>query len=181
MNFEKEALELLESCSVADVSRKLGVSHRQVARIQKDAVERGKARRASAFATKIGVDETSFKKRHNYVTVVNDLKGRVLHVAPGKDADALNSYFEQFDEKTLDCLEWVTMDMNAAYISAVKENTKAALAQGDESLKGMMHTLRRARRNMSRKERIRVEALKKRPIRWGEHGNAWSAQGRSCS
>ena len=197
MNFEKEALELLKSCSRIDVSRKLGISQKQVERIQKDAVGRGMARRASAFATKIGVDETSFKKRHNYVTVVNDLKGRVLHVAPGKDADALNSYFEQFDEKTLDCLEWVTMDMSAAYISAVKENTKAAivfdnfhvmmalncavdkvrrvenkaaLAKGDESLKGAMHTLRRSRRNMSRKERIRVEGLKKASY---QVGRAW--------
>ena len=114
-------------------------------------------------------------------------RARVAH-GPSKDAKALNSYFEQFDEQTLDCLEWVTMDISAAYISAVKENTKAsiafdnfhvmmaltgtvdkvrrmennaAMAKVDKSLKDTMYPLRRARRNIRRKERIRVKAVKK--------------------
>ena len=199
MNFENEALELLKSCSVSDVSRKLGNSQNQVGRIQKYAVDRGMARRTSAFAITIGADETSFKKRHKYVTVVNHLEGRVLHMAPSKDAKASNSYLEQFDEQTLDCLEWVTMDISAAYISAVKENTKAsivydnfhvmmaltatvdkvrlmenkaAMAKVDELQKDTMYTLRRARRNIRRKERIRVKVVKKRPTRCEEHGKA---------
>ena len=32
---------------------------------------------------RLGMDETSFQKRHEYVMVVNDLEGRVLHCRTG--------------------------------------------------------------------------------------------------
>ena len=52
--------------------------------IQERAVRRGLSRRAVAAAPVVGVDETSFQRRHEYVTVVNDLttpEPRVLYVA----------------------------------------------------------------------------------------------------
>ena len=41
---------------------------------------------------RIGVDETSFQKRHEYVTVVNDLDGHVLHVADGRGKESLEEF-----------------------------------------------------------------------------------------
>lgn len=80
--FEADAIELLGECSVSAAAKRLGVSWDQAAGIQECAVRRGMERRDAAFPTRIGVDETSFRKRHRYVTVVNDLdSGAVLHVA----------------------------------------------------------------------------------------------------
>jgi len=46
------------------------------------AVRRGLARREREVVPHLGVDEKSFQRRHEYVTVVNDLQGqRVLFVA----------------------------------------------------------------------------------------------------
>jgi transposase len=44
------------------------------------------ARRAIEAPERIGVDETSFQKRHEYVTAVVDLdRPRVLHVADHRE------------------------------------------------------------------------------------------------
>ena len=48
---------------------------------------------------RLGVDETSFQKRHEYVTVVNDLEGRVLHVSEGHGKEALREFYEQFERE----------------------------------------------------------------------------------
>ena len=61
-----------------------------VAGIQRCAVTRGLARREQALRTEIGVDETSFQKRHEYVTVAHDIEQEVVvHVADGRKPEAL--------------------------------------------------------------------------------------------
>ncbi|MDE0218750.1 MAG: hypothetical protein OXJ90_05745 [Spirochaetaceae bacterium] len=37
--------------------------------------------------------ETSFQKRHEYVTVINDLNGNVLHVADGRGKGSLEEFY----------------------------------------------------------------------------------------
>jgi transposase len=49
------------------------------------AVARGLERREVYLPTMLGVDETSFERRHEYVTVVSDqVTGAVVHVADGR-------------------------------------------------------------------------------------------------
>ena len=62
---------------------------------------------------RIGVDETSFQKRHEYVTVVNDLDGHVLHVADGRGKESLEEFYKQFDREQLAGIK--TMDMWEPY------------------------------------------------------------------
>ena len=45
----------------------------------------------------IGVDGASVQQRHEYATAINDLDGHVLHVADGRDKQALEEYYQQFD------------------------------------------------------------------------------------
>jgi transposase len=60
----------------------VAVSWDAVAGIQDRVARRGLARRKRKPSTRIGVDETSFHRRHEYVTVVNDLDTAVvLYVA----------------------------------------------------------------------------------------------------
>ena len=58
-------------------------------------------RRRLEVPERLGVDETSFQKRHEYVTVVNDLEGRVLHVSDGHGKEALREFHEQFEKEDL--------------------------------------------------------------------------------
>ena len=49
-------------------------------------------RRRERDVAHIGVDETSFRKRHEYVTIVSDTKaGTVLHVGEGRKKETLTS------------------------------------------------------------------------------------------
>ena len=79
----------------------------------------------------VGVDETSFQRRHEYVTVVNDLTAsepRVLYVADGRDRAAIDGYFEAVGEEGCALIEMVAMDLWQAYIGSVQEHTEALIA-----------------------------------------------------
>ena len=69
--FEAMVIDWLKVASFTAVARQCRLSWDQVAGIQGRAVRRGLSRRPVAAATAIGVDETSFQRRHEYVTVVN--------------------------------------------------------------------------------------------------------------
>ena len=79
--FEALVIDWLQEGSFAGVAELLRLSWDQVAGIQDRAVQRGLARREAVQPTRIGVDETSFQKRHEYVTTVTDLDGKLLYVA----------------------------------------------------------------------------------------------------
>jgi len=65
------------------------------------------------------VDETSFQKRHEYVTAVADREGGVVkHVADGRGKEALAAYFETSAQEELAQVDTVAMDMWGPYIAA---------------------------------------------------------------
>jgi len=85
-------------------------------------VRRGLARREQRLPTHLGVDEVSFQKRHEYVTVVHDPKGTVVvHVADGRGRECLDTFYESFPEQERASVEAVTMDMWAPYIASTRE------------------------------------------------------------
>ena len=101
----------------------MGLTWDQVSGIEERAVARGLARRERVAPKRIGVDETSFQKRHEYVTIVTDLDGsRVLHVADGRGKVSLNAFFEQMDEERLASIDVVAMDMHMPFIVAAAEH-----------------------------------------------------------
>lgn len=120
--FEALAIDWLRECSFAAVARQLRLSWDQVAGIQTRAVRRGLARRNARRPLRIGVDETSFQKRHEYVTIVNDLEaGQVLHVADDRTRDALDEFYRGIGPAACEALRTVAMDMWGPYISSTHE------------------------------------------------------------
>jgi transposase len=120
--FEALVIDWLREASTSAVARQLDLTWDQVDGVMQRAVERGLARRQLEVPHRIGVDETSFQKRHEYVTVVADLdKGFVQHVTDGHGKEALGKYYESFSEEELAQIETVAMDMWQAYIAATSE------------------------------------------------------------
>jgi transposase len=110
--FETLAIEWLKQASLAAVSRQLGLSWNAIDRIMQRAVQRGLERRAEVQPVHIGVDETSFRKRHDYVTVVSDQTGQtVLHVADDQGQDNRVGFYETLSEEQKAGIESVPMDM----------------------------------------------------------------------
>jgi len=69
---------------------------------------------------KVGFDETSVKKGHNYITTMVDLKQRrVLFATEGKGADCIQKSVNYLEEKQVDivAIKQVCIDMSPSYIS----------------------------------------------------------------
>lgn len=72
--------------------------------------------------TKLGIDETSTKKGHNYVTVGVDMESRrVVFATPGKDSGAIEKLKNHLETKgtVKEAIQQVSIDMSVAYISGV--------------------------------------------------------------
>ena len=71
---------------------------------------------------RIGVDEFSYRKYHRYITVIVDHDTRkVVWSARGKSGDTLRKFFDELGPERLAALETITIDMSAAYKSAIAE------------------------------------------------------------
>ena len=82
--FEALVIDWLKEASTSAVARLMGLSWNAIDGIMQRAVKRGLARRKKTCAQHLGVDETAFRKRHDYVSIVSDQdNGTVLYV--GKD------------------------------------------------------------------------------------------------
>lgn len=129
--FEALVIDWLKEGSIAAVATLLRLTWDQADGIMQRAVARGLARRGPVLSERLGVDETSFAKRHEYVTVVNDIESnRVLHVADGRGKEALSAYYRQFPPAELRRVRVVAMDMHEPYIAA----TRAAVADADRKI-----------------------------------------------
>ena len=120
---EALVISWLKEASISAVAELMDLSWDQVDGIMQRAVRRGLARRAELEPARIGVDETSFQKRHEYVTVVTDLDTRdVLYVADDRKKESLEGFFDQLEPADILRLEVVSMDMWGPYISEVEDN-----------------------------------------------------------
>lgn len=81
--FEALVIDWLHEASKSVVARRLGPGWKVIDGIMGRAVKRGMARRdEGVIRSRIGVDETSFRKCHDYVTMVTDTDwGCVVNVA----------------------------------------------------------------------------------------------------
>lgn len=117
--FEALVIDWLQEASVSAVARMLRMTWDEVDGVMQRAVARGIARRESEPLRQIGIDETSFQRRHEYVTVVYDTeRRRVVEVLDGRGQQALEDFYWNTPLEHLDSLESVSMDMWAPYIEA---------------------------------------------------------------
>lgn len=120
---EALVIDWLKEASIQAVSRRMSLTWDQVDGIMQRAVRRGLLRRAAMQPVRIGVDETSFQKRHEYVTVVSDTDtGDVLYVADDRGRESLQGFFDELEPVDLVRIQAVSMDMWGPYISVVDFN-----------------------------------------------------------
>jgi transposase len=117
--FERVVIDWLKEASFSAVARRLGLTWDEVDGIMARAVERGLRRRGACEPRRIGLDETSFQKRHEYVTVVTDLDGRrVLSVLDGRAKESVDAHFSALPEAVRASVEVAAMDMWRPYMDA---------------------------------------------------------------
>jgi transposase len=85
------------------------------------AVRRGLARREKSSPEHIGIDETAFQKRHEYVTVILDKdQDAVIDILDDRKASTLKKWFSVQEKSEFSQLESITMDMWDPFINAVR-------------------------------------------------------------
>ncbi len=125
--FESLVIDWLKEASTSAVSRLMGLSWNSIDGIMQRAVERGLSRREAHSMTKLGVDETAFKKRHDYVTVVSDQEtGTVVYVGEDRKKATLKSWYETLTDEQRSSIQSVSMDMWPAFINATLEGLSDA-------------------------------------------------------
>lgn len=122
--FEALIIDWLKEASTSAVSRLMGLSWNAIDGIMQRAVKRGLSRRDTKFCVaQIGVDETAFKKRHDYVTVVSDQKkGTILFVGSDRKKATLKAWYESLSDEQREAIESISMDMWPAFINATLES-----------------------------------------------------------
>jgi len=129
--FEALVINWLKQASTSAVSERLRLSWNAVDGIMQRAVKRGLSRRGELSPRRLSVDETSYRKGHDYVTLVTDQdQAVVLHVADDRNTDSLAGFYAQLSETQKDGIESVCMDMWPAYIKA----TRNALTDADDKI-----------------------------------------------
>jgi transposase len=118
--FERLAIDWLREAAVAAVARQLKLGWDAVWGIERRAVARGLARRGALSLRYVGVDEKSFQRRYEFVTVVSDLEGaRVLYVADDRKQESLEAFWALgLTHAQRDAIAAIAMDMWAPYVQA---------------------------------------------------------------
>jgi transposase len=124
---EALVINWLKEASIQAVARRMKLTWDQIDGIMQRAVKRGLARRTLGPLARLCVDETSFQKRHEYVTIVTNLEGNsVVYVADGRNQAALDGFWAELTPDQLAAIEAVAMDMCAPYIRSTKEHLPGA-------------------------------------------------------
>ncbi len=120
--FEARLIDTLKECDVTGVTRLAGTSWDETWGVMMRAVKRGLARKELRVPARIGIDEKSVGKGHNYESIVCDLDGATVeYVVDDRTKESLASYYRQFSDEELAQIKAIAMDMWEPYVLATKE------------------------------------------------------------
>ena len=127
MLMESLIIDWLLDASISAVARRMHLTWDEIDGVKQRAVRRGLARRKLEVIRRVGVDETSYQKRHEYVTVVSDLeRGRVLYVADDRKSTSLDGFWALIGHKRRRGIQAIGMDMCAGYVRSTREHIEDA-------------------------------------------------------
>ena len=184
--FEAYAMLLIESeMPVSKVSDCVGVTAPRVWRVFDYWINLAYSKDDLSTVKRFGVDETSSKKGHKYVTQFVDLdQRRTIFVTEGKDSSTIESFVAELEKKggKKENIELVSMDMSAAFVSGAMmylpdsqivfdkfhlvqslnkalDEVRKAERKGNELLKGHRYTILRKYENLSRAKKSELDML----------------------
>lgn len=128
--FEHWAIDLMLECSIAAACKLLGISWEAADGIKQRAVIRGLFRKPAQSYKKLCVDEKSFGRGQNYVTLVAHIQpGRsatVEFVGEGRKKESLDAFWQTLTPEQLAEIQAVGMDMHQDYINSTLEHVPGA-------------------------------------------------------
>jgi transposase len=132
--YEALALALCSEMPVLRASRLLRCRDNRLWRLVRHWVAKARAQETFEDVRVVGVDETSLRRGHDYVTVVHDLEARrLLFATPGRDGGTLVAFARDLLAHGGDpsSVRHICMDMSAAYLSGAALALPGALVSHD--------------------------------------------------
>jgi len=126
-DFEDMVAWLVTRADKTTVSTFLRIAWRTVGAICQRVVAAGLDDTRFENLVHLGVDEISWRKHHNYLTLVSDHEtGTIIWGGAGKNAATLDKFFTQIGTEKTAKIEAMSMDMGKAFIKSVKTNAPDA-------------------------------------------------------
>lgn len=171
--FEAFVMVLAAEMPVSDVAQIVDEEDTRLWRLIQRLVEKAHAEKDWSEVKAIAIDETSARRGRCYVTVIMDMDTRaVLHLAQGRDSQAVKSFYDQLRAHGGDPLNigWVAMDMLHCYAKGVRENFPNAQIVYDRYHVMVMagEAVDEVRRKMQR------EGAQLKGSLWVLRGNQWN-------
>jgi transposase len=199
---ERHAIKVIKASRNIEEARKLlKMNWRQVQGIMSRAVERGMKNRKDDEIPWLGVDEKSFRKGQDYVSLAYDIDQRcVIDVVEGRDEKAARKLLNKAltpNQQEMVC--GVAMDMSSTFISVVedllpnadivhdrfhisqhlndavdqtrRQENKIMAAENDKRLTGTKYIWLKGMEHMSDENMARLEALKNMELKTAK---AWA-------
>lgn len=170
--FEAWALLLVREMPVSEAARTLGIHDTRLWRLLNHYVDKAHAEADWSDLKRVGVDETSRRKGHRYVTCFVDLdSGKLLYMAEGRDAATVESFASELvdHQSSADAIEEVAMDMSPAFQRGVE-----LWLPGARKVFDRYHVMALAGKAVDdvRKEVAREEGGLEKGAMWSLRGNA---------
>ena len=127
--FEAFILELVRVMPVHQVSQLLGVYDSKLWNMMNTYVELCREQEDFSDVKVVGVDETSARKGHDYVSLLVDLEEKkTLFVTEGKGHEVVADFVSDLEAHhgTSENIQQISCDMSAAFIKGVEENLPEA-------------------------------------------------------
>jgi transposase len=123
--FEAWALLLAREMAVSEAAETLGIQDTRLWRVLTHYVDKAHAIADWSKLVRVGMDETSRRKGHRYVTCFADLdNGNLLYMTEGRDAATVGAFAAELTahQGSPKAIEEVAMDMSPAFQSGVAEH-----------------------------------------------------------
>jgi len=187
--FEALALSMCQGLPVRQAAQMLRVRDKQLWRRIGHYVAQARAKQDMSKVRLVGIDETSLRRGHDYITVVHDLDvKRLLFATPGSDHDTVEQFAvdlaEHGGQRT--AVAHACIDMSAAYAKGIGKSLPNAQISYDRyhvvALANKAMDMVRTAEWTGERQRIRDElgelsARERRSILWALRRNpsGWSA------
>ena len=129
MLFEALILELCKAMPVSQVGKIINETDDKLWRLLEKYVDKGREHEDFSNIKTVGIDETSSRKHHDYITLFVDLDERkTIFVAEGKSSETVKSFAKDLKEHNGEPsnIENVSCDMSPAFIKGVQEQLPEA-------------------------------------------------------
>lgn len=165
--FEAFMIELAKAMPINSLAKTVGEHDTRIWRVINHYVKEAREKQDFSNVANIGIDETSSKRGHNYVSVFVDLdKSKVIYATEGKDAKTVKSFAKDLQQHNGEpnSIGNICCDMSPAFIKGAEDNFPHAAITFDKF--HVMKIINEAVDQVRRQEQQVNESLKNTRYIW---------------